>query len=539
MFDGFLAGLARAQFLPHGSCFQWNKPLIALHVVSDSLIALSYYSIPFALGYFIMRRADLVYRWMFTLFALFILACGTSHVLDVWTLWHPSYVAQGGVKAATALLSTATAVSLWGLIPRALALPSPSQLASLANRLGQEIASHEQAVYRLNTEIFERKCAEDALRASEQRLELALMGADLGLWDWNIQTGAVIYSDRWATMLGYAPHEIAPKVEEWRRLLHPEDMALVQARLEAHFRGDTPFYEAEHRLLTKDGEWLWVLTRGKVFEWDASGRPLRAAGTHMDITPRKRLEVRLQQQQDELCYAQRLTTAGELAATMAHELNQPLGAISNYAGGAMLRFRKLFEATPELGELMDTMLKLANRASEVVSGIRDLVRKHELRREQVRIDAMLQEVLPLIHGDVQRKSVRFHLDVEPDLPPVWGQSVYLQQLVLNLVLNAMDAMDEAAVQRRELILWARITASRSQIEIGVSDSGPGFAPEVVDRLFQPFVSTKRDGIGLGLSVCRTIVEAHAGRLWADSTPGEGVTWHVLLPVSAGRDDHEV
>lgn len=532
MFEHLLSGFSRQDLLPHGSCFLWDRSLLGLHVVSDSLIAVSYYSIPFALAYFVFRRQDFLYRWIIILFAAFILACGTTHLFDVWTLWYPHYGWQGVMKGATALLSIATAVSVWRVMPRALRLPSPAQLAVVNARLGDEVADHQRAVDRLQTEASEREIAEEALRASEQRLELALMGADLGLWDWNVKTGAAVFNDRWATMLGYSPKEIRPIYDQWVQLVHPDDLSGVMERLNAHLDGSAPFYEVEHRLLTKDGQWLWVLSRGKVFDRDAEGRPLRAAGTHMEITARKELEGRLQQQQDELCYAQRLTTAGELAATMAHELNQPLGAIANYAGGATLRFRDLLEANPALGEVMNNMLKLSKRAGEVVSGIRDLVRKHELRREWVDLEAALREVLPLVHSDLQRKRIRLRLNIQPGLPPIWGQSIYLQQLVLNLILNAIDAMDAPERRRRELRLWAG-AGGEHQIEIGISDTGPGFAPEVAQRVFEPFLSTKPDGIGLGLSICRTIVEAHGGSIRADSEPGRGVTWNIALPTHGG------
>lgn len=534
MLDDLLRVLSSENFLPHGNCFLWNKLLLKVHVVSDALIAVSYFSIPFALAYFVWKRADVAYRWIFVLFAAFIMACGTSHAFDVWTLWQPYYGWQGLVKVVAAGFSFATALSLWVVMPKALNLPSPAQLSLLAARLRAEIAENRRVTVRLHSEAAERRSAVAALRESERRLELALAGADLGLWDWNIRTGAAVFNDRWATMLGYAPRDLSPQYGQWVDLIHPDDRDLVMQCLKAHLQGETALYEAEHRLRTKDGRWLWVLTRGRVFDRGGDGEPLRAAGTHMDISARKELEGRLQQQQDELCYAQRLMTAGELAATMAHELNQPLGAIANYAGGATLRFREILEANPALGEVMQTMLKLSNRASAVVSGIRDLVHRNELRRDLVHVDTMLHEVLPLIHGDMQRKQVRLSLSIEPDLPPVWGQSIHLQQLVLNLVLNAIDAMDSADIRCRDLRLWAR--RCDGQIEIGISDTGPGFDPAVGERLFQPFVSTKPDGMGLGLSVCRTIVEAHGGTIRAVSKPGSGVTWHVLLPSSpAGHD----
>lgn len=538
MFDNLLSGFSRRDLMPHGMCFLWDEGLLSLHLVSDSLIAASYYSIPFALAYFVLRRRDFLYRWVLILFAAFILACGTTHVFDVWTLWHPHYGVQGLLKAATAALSMATAVSLWLVMPRALKIPTPSELAVVNGKLSDEISRHRGAVERLESEASERRTAETALRASEERLDLALTGADLGLWDWNVKTGIAVFNERWATMLGYSLDEIRPQFDQWLGLIHPDDLPTVMDRLNAHLDGTAETYEVEHRLLMKGGRWRWVLTRGKVFDREPDGTPVRAAGTHMDITARKELEERLQQQQDELCYAQRLTTAGELVATMAHELNQPLGAIANYAGGATLRFRDLLEANPALGEVMANMLKLSTRAGEVVAGIRDLVRKHELQREWVDLEAIIREVLPLVHGELQRKRIRLRLNIQPGLPPVWGQSIYLQQLVLNLVLNAIDAMASHEARRRELRIWAS-SAAAQQVEVGISDSGPGFAQEIAQHLFEPFLTTKPDGIGLGLSICRTIVEAHGGRMTLQSSGEHGVTWNISLPIHRAETDHGV
>jgi PAS domain S-box-containing protein len=656
MFEALLTGFSIQALMPHGNCLIWNKGLIWLHVLSDSLIALSYYSIPFGLAYFVCRRSDLAYRRIFLLFAAFILACGTTHAFDIWTLWHPAYALQGIVKATTATISLTTAALLWSVIPRALALPSPAQLARVNAQLSDEVEKHQQAVARLQTEaaersrleaqlrknearlqtildtavegiitidedgvtetcnpaaarmfgytkeelvgrnvmmlmpsphreghddylaqyretgekrfmgkgrevmglrrdgsafpaeiavgefedhgrhftgivrdVTERRRAEQALRESEQRLELALMGADLGLWDWNIATGTAVFNERWAAMLGYALDEISPAYEEWEHRLHPDDKPQVMELLNAHLAGTTPYYEAEHRLSTKTGQWRWVLTRGKVFERDLDGTPLRAAGIHRDITAHKELEERLLQQQADLLHVHRLTTAGELAATMAHELNQPLGAIANYLGGASLRFRDVLAANPALAEMMDQTLRLSKRAAEVVGSIRDLVRKHESRREWVDLGTIIAEALSLAGAELGRGRVKQELRVQEGLPRIRGQRVQLQQLLLNLILNAVEAMGAVETRRRRLTLEAAL-AGDQEIVVSIADTGTGFPREMAARLFEPFVSTKAQGIGLGLSICRTIAEAHGGRIEGHSDAGRGSTFRFVLPV---------
>jgi PAS domain S-box-containing protein len=372
--------------------------------------------------------------------------------------------------------------------------------------------------------------------ASEQRLELALMGADLGLWDWNLETREVVINDRWAEMLGYTLDETQPHYDGWARLVHPEDLPQVMAALRGHLQGALPFYEIEHRLRTKTGEWKWVLSRGKVLERDGKGRPVRAAGTHMDISVRKELEARLWMEHDQLCHAQRLTIAGELATMMAHELNQPLSGIANYVGAAILGFPGVWRTEPELRETLDEILRLSNRASDVIRGIRDLVRKQTSEPEAVCLPTILGEIFSLIRHDLVRRQIAPELQIPPDLPRVWGHKLQLQQMLLNLILNAVDAMQERDKGERRLTVSAEVNHDR-ELTLRISDTGPGIAPEIIARLFQPFVTTKRDGIGLGLSLCRTIVDAHGGNISVESRPGMGATFTVTLPVGEDVTRH--
>ncbi|NEO85848.1 MAG: PAS domain S-box protein [Spirulina sp. SIO3F2] len=269
------------QLIPHGHCYLWQPGLVGLHLVSDVLIAIAYYSIPIMLVYFVRKREDVPFRGIFLLFGLFITTCGTTHLMAVWTLWQPVYWLSGLVKASTALASLYTAIALFPTLPAALALPNPEQL----QQINQQLA----------TEIEERKQAEASLRESEERWQLASQGTNDGIWDWNVKTDKVFYSARFKQMLNYHDDEFGDDFNTWFQQVHPDDIEPIQTALQEHFEQNTPYYSTEHRVRCKDGDYKWVLDRGKALR-DETGQIVRMTGSYTDITARKMAESALQYQ---------------------------------------------------------------------------------------------------------------------------------------------------------------------------------------------------------------------------------------------------
>jgi two-component system sensor histidine kinase DctS len=269
-------------------------------------------------------------------------------------------------------------------------------------------------------------------------------------------------------------------------------------------------------------------------EESETGELIGYVGTVTDITEQKQIEQRLLQQQSELCHAQRLITIGELAGVMAHELNQPLGAIANYLEGAIIRYEREFTSNPELGKVLEHTLGLAERATHILRNIRALVRKQDPSRQGVDINTLIWETVQLIGAEIARREVRITLDLALNIRPLWSHRVYLQQLLLNLTLNSMEAME--AIDTKNRWLTIQTLGTDRAIEIRITDTGVGFGEELTTRLFEPFITTKKEGVGLGLSICRTIVEAHGGEISADSRPGQGATFRVTLPTD--RRSHE-
>lgn len=252
-----------------------------------------------------------------------------------------------------------------------------------------------------------------------------------------------------------------------------------------------------------------------------------------DLTERQKSERRIQDLQAELLHASRLSVMGQMASTMAHELNQPLTAVTNYleAGRQLLATGA---GSPErLGEIMEKAVAQAQRAGEVIRQLRQFVSKGETQRRIESLNQLVEEALALALVGARQRGVRTSLELDHSLPPVLVDHVQIQQVVLNLVRNAIEAMEE--MELRELVVATRTVPDQQMAEVIVADSGPGIAPELADRLFQPFVTTKKTGMGLGLSICREIVEAHHGRL--TTTPGSprGTVFRMILPIASRQE----
>ncbi len=414
----FFDSLFSNDFMPHGFCYLWNPGLVWLHAVSDALIALAYFSIPITLLYFIRKRKDLPFNWMFLCFGAFILACGSTHVMEVWTLWHGTYWLSGAIKVLTAMASLPTAVLLVHLVPRALALPSPE-----AMRL----------------EIAERKRAQEALRKAKDELEL--------------------------------------RVQERTSELRKANEDLVA-----------------------------------------------------EIAQRKRSEEELHTAQAQMAHMARMTMMGELTSSIAHEVNQPLAAVVTN-GDACLRW--LGNEPPNLNKARESVtgiIREANRASEIIKRIRALAKKTPPQKTLLAVNEAIEEAIGLVGAELARHRVSLLKELGPDLPPVLGDRVQFQQVILNLIANGIDAMDAVNERPRELFISSK-SIDDGRVLISVSDCGAGIGQGSADHLFEAFFTTKQHGMGLGLSISRTIVEGHGGRLWAMANELHGATFHFTLPMA--------
>ncbi|RUR81830.1 PAS domain S-box protein [Chlorogloeopsis fritschii PCC 9212] len=290
-------------FIPHGHCYLWNPGLVWLHLLSDSFIALAYYSIPFTLFYFVQKRQDVPFKRMFLLFGAFIVACGTTHLMEVWTLWHPIYWLSGSIKAITALVSLYTAIILVELVPKALEIPSTAALEAANQKLQQQIGerqkaeaalrkAHDELEIRVEERTKELVKANEALQESEQQLKLALQAAKLGAWQLDLKTGELSASHQCKANFGLSS-EVELSYSMLFERIHPEDRAYVRESVSRALEQKID-YEAEYRNIWPDNSVHWVLARGSAI-CEADGSSTRMIGVTLDISDRKRAEETLQQ----------------------------------------------------------------------------------------------------------------------------------------------------------------------------------------------------------------------------------------------------
>ena len=309
--------------------------------------------------------------------------------------------------------------------------------------------------------------------------------------------------------------------------LHPNDREPTQLAIQRALAEKTD-YRHEYRVIHQDGSMRWIATQGRGC-FDDAGKPLQLLGVSLDVTASKQTEQALQTQQQMLTHIARVATLGELSGALAHELNQPLTAILCNAQAGQ---RFLAQTPPDCEELRAILTDIAEddrRAGEVVSRLRALFKKDETAQQMLHLNTLIEEVTKLLHSDLIAKQVSLALHLASDLPCTVGDPVQVRQVMLNLVMNAAEAMASSVAGSRQLRICTGF-CDTGALEMAVHDTGPGIAPEALEQIFDPFVTSKRHGLGMGLAISRTIISAHGGQLWATNHPAGGATVRFTLPI---------
>jgi C4-dicarboxylate-specific signal transduction histidine kinase len=431
----FFSRLLETDFVPRSQCMLQRSEVIWLHVFSDSLITLAYYSIPLALIYFWYRRRDLAFNWIFVLFSAFILACGTTHLMSVVAIWQPFYRLDGVIKLATGLVSIGTAIILWPLVPKALALPSPGQL--------------QRANLELESEIEQRRTAQADLRQAHDELEI--------------------------------------RVQQ-----RTAELAETNRRLEAEItqRRDAETELARHR-------------------------------DRLEELVTQRTEA-LRQSLEQLRRSERLASLGTLAAGIAHEINNPLNAMLVAA-----QYARQASEPEEVREALDSIIEEGQRGGQIIRGILKFARADEPVRTPGDLNQAVRHAAELSSTYLEGHQLRLELELAEDLPPVLMNTIEIEQVIVNLIKNAVEAGGGHAH------VTLSSAARNGHVVVTIHDDGPGIPPDVAARIFDPFFTTKlgKGGTGLGLSICHGIVSEHGGTISVLSQPGAGTTFTINLPAA--------
>jgi PAS domain S-box-containing protein len=376
----------------------------------------------------------------------------------------------------------------------------------------------------LVTDIEERKRAEEALRASEASLAQAQYLSRTGSFSWKVANDEIVWSEQLYRIFDFEPGTPVT-IERINSRVHPDDLAAMIERVARARISGGPF-EYEHRLAMPDGsvKYLMAMAQGSL---NAEGK-LEYMGAVQDITTRRLSEEALAKARTELARVASITSLGVLTASMAHEVNQPLSGIITNASTCL----RMLDANPPnvegARETARRTIRDGHRASDVITRLRTLYSRKEPALESMDLNEAAREVTALSSTEIQRNGVTLRQEYADDLPPALGDRIQLQQVILNLVRNAADAMSTIDDRPKELLVRTE-RGEGNQVRLSVKDSGVGFASQAADKIFEPFYTTKTDGMGIGLSISRSIIEAHQGRLWAARNDGPGSTFSFSVP----------
>lgn len=491
--------LLSSDFMPHGSCYLWNTGLIYLHVLSDSLITLSYYAIPFTLVYFVRKRRDLPFHWMFLCFGVFIIACGTTHLMEIWTIWHSNYWLSGVVKAITAIVSVPTAILLVQLVPKALLIPSP-----------------------------------EALRKTEQRFRLIIEGVrDYAIFMLDSEGNVMTWNAGAERIKGYKTDEIVGK--HFSIFYPPEDRETGKAARSLKTATEEGRYEEEGFRMRKDGTRFWadvVITALR----DEKGQIYAFAKITRDITERKKNIEEIKKLNESLeKRALELEAANKdlesFSYSVSHDLRSPLRAIDGFS--RMLLQKHSSQLDSEGERLLGVVRTNTQRMGELIDALLSFSRlgRQEIRVSEINVDQLFEEVYQEQRALNPERTVEFR---KPVLPPAQGDRNLLRQVFENLLSNAFKftaGQNPAVIEVN--------TDSRNGMNLySIRDNGVGFDMQYGKKLFKVFQRLhspqEYEGTGVGLALVHRIITRHGGSVWAEGKTNEGAVFYFTLPKAGAK-----
>lgn len=437
-------------------------------------------------------------------------------------LWAVLRFGTGGVSIS---MLTITLITFWNMVHS----NEPISQEVLAQRvLTSQIFLTVMSITMISLAavLNERREMTEALRKSEDRMSMAAEWTQLGFWSYDFVTGETWISDHLHNMLDLGDRAVTCTF--LNEFIHPDDRQRAIEMFEESIAKKQDF-EAEYRLVLPGNKVCWVNNRARTI-FHPSGQPLYTSGVVFDSTERKMAAIEVQTQREELMHLTRVSILGQLSGALAHELNQPLAAILSNAQAAQ-RFLKQngSEDNDEFVEILKDIADADKRAGAVIQRLRLLLKKGETKYQSLDLNEVVNDVLRLTHSDLLTQNVNVTTRLEKTLPKINGDLVQLQQVMLNLILNACEAMTLNSASDRALTVRTELN-NNNQVRLAIEDTGPGIDPNLLDRIFEPFVTTKQQGLGLGLSISRSILSAHNGSLLARNNINQGATFLMVLPV---------
>lgn len=486
-------------FMPHGMCYAWNPQILLTHVISDAFIAFAYFCIPFALYYFFKNRRDFPFRNVILMFSVFIFTCGLSHIMGIVTVWNGAYGMQGLIKAATAIASLITAAMLIPLMPQLLALRSPRELEAANMALTREMDE------RVRSEERNQRFVEAAPDA------VLIVGKDLIVQVVNSQAVQLLAQPRSALIgkpLGDLIDDTSGKAASALKKITSAPTGKQNLWTSHAIRFDGALVPIEVSLSsvgTPEQQLFSLAIR--------------------DISRRVEREVQTRALEEQVAHVDRLDTMGLMAAGLAHEINQPLMAMSQNAETAVLMLEQGKYDNNELEEVLSDIQAQAHRAGDIIKSLRQFVGNDDTSRELFDLHDLLRQTARLVESNAKQNGVEIRIDV-PTSTRVFGARVQIAQVFVNLLKNSIEAMVSADSPLKKITIMSEQAADF--LQLSVQDTGPGI--ETSQDVFTPFQSAKNDGMGMGLSICKAIIVSHGGDFKVDKDLQEGAGFFFTLPM---------
>ncbi len=387
-------------------------------------------------------------------------------------------------------------------------------------------------------DITEFKQAQEALRLREEVFELIFENAPTGVAVLDIEGNYTNVNPSLCDILGYSKPELLKL--SYKDITYPEDLEISDEYLHKLLKGDFSGFYLDKRYIRKDKKVVNVMLNVAIVHenvslaHDEKGDPAFLISHVLDVSDKIAIEKKLKIQQEQLAHRDRVSIMGEMAAGIAHEINQPLTAIESYSQAAQRRIEA--NDIDKLQELLEKISKASRRAGNVITHLQAMVKRDTQQHDQIKINKLIEEVVKLAEIDVLANEFKIKHELAAKLPLVMADAIQIQQVVLNLVRNAMDAAKQEAEENRQITISTSFLADQNRIQVSVKDHGKGIDEKTAEQLFNPFFTTKLSGMGMGLAVCQSIIQSHGGRLWFTHNEDKGATFHFTLPTSLSQNE---